>query len=276
LYGRYRYITSIETEEKFNDATVNYPLVAFDNVDQFERWLPEKLALAAGVTDVTKRRLYTDTDTITQRRQALLMLTAHNPKFTREDVVDRMVIITLKRLPEWLPEGQILDAVSDLRAALWADIIRDVQGILRTPQVAHEDVPQFRIEDYAHLGMWFSRAIGKGEIFAGAIEKLIRGQRGLNLETDQLLVSVINRWLRARKEKGKTPEFVAQAGIWTELSAYAPDPIAFQKAYRNALVLGRKLLTMQDSLKVLFEVEVQYDDVTGARLWRIAAKEPEA
>lgn len=273
LYGRYRYITSIETEDKFNDATISSPLVAFDNVDQFEKWLPEKLALAASVTDVVKRRLYTDTDTITQRRQAMLLLTAHNPKFTREDVVDRMLIIPLKRLPQWLPEGQILEAVSDMRAALWAGIIADVQRVLRTPEVPSDDVPQFRIEDFAHLGMWFSEAIDKGDIFASAVEKLIRGQRGLNLETDQLLVSVISRWLRARREKGKVPEFIPQAGIWSELSAYAQDPLTFQKVYRNALVLGRKLLTMQDSLKVMFSVEVKYDDATGTRLWKIGEKD---
>lgn len=272
LYGRYRHITTIETAEKFDASTINSPFVAFDNVDQFERWLPEKLAQAASVTDVTARRLYTDTDTITQRRQAMLMLTAHNPKFTREDVVDRMIIVALKRLPQWLPEGEILEGVSDLRAALWADIIADVQAILRSSPVRHDEVPQFRIEDYAHLGMWFSIAIGKGEAFSSAVDKLIRGQRGLNLETDQLLVSVISRALRARAAKGKVGEFTSQAGMWTELSAYAPDPVVFQKAYRNALVLGRKLLTMQDSLKILFDVEVRYDDTTGARMWRIGEK----
>lgn len=272
LYGRYRHITTIETPDKFDSSTINAPFVAFDNVDQFERWLPEKLAQAASVTDVTARRLYTDTDTITQRRQALLMLTAHNPKFTREDVVDRMIVITLKRLPEWLPEGALLDGVSDLRGALWADIIRDVQAVLRTPPVRPDHVPQFRIEDYAAMGMWFSNAIGRGDVFVGAIEKLIRGQRGLNLETDQLLVSVITRWLKARKSKGQEPEYIAQAGMWTALSGYAPDPLAFQKTYRNALVLGRKLLTMQDSLKVLFDIDVVYENNTGARTWRISEK----
>lgn len=273
LYGQFRNVTTIESPEKFDASTINFPFVAFDNVDTFERWLPQKLAEAAAVTDVTQRRLYTDTDTITQRRQALLMLTAHNPKFTREDVVDRMVIIALRRLPHWLPEGQILDRVSDLRGALWADIVRDVQAVLRTPTVAHVDVPQFRIEDYAQLGMWFSNAAGKGQTFSNAIAKLIRGQKGLNLETDQLLVSVITRWLRARKEKGKAPEYIAQTGMWTELTAYAPDAFQWSKVYHNALVLGRKLLTMQDSLKVLFDVDVQYEDATGARMWRISSKE---
>lgn len=271
IYGKYRHVTTIETPEKFDSSTIGFPFVAFDNVDAFERWLPQKLAEAAAVTDVTARRLYTDTDVITQKRQAMLMLTAHNPKFTREDVVDRMIIILLKRLPHWLPEGMLLEEVSGLRYALWADIVRDIQGILRTPMPHHDLVPQFRIEDYAHYGMWFSEAIGTGALFSSAIDKLINSQRGLNLETDQLLVSVINRWIRARKAKGKESEFMAQTAIWTELVAYASDAIAFQKAYRNALFLGRKLLTMQDSLKQIFDVEVQYDE-TGARQWRISER----
>lgn len=272
LYGRYRHITTIESPEKFDSSTINAPFVAFDNVDNFERWLPEKLAQAASVTDVTARRLYTDTDTITQRRQAMLMLTAHNPKFTREDVVDRMIIILLKRLPHWLPEGQILEEVTNLRAALWADIIHDVQTILATPMVHHEDVPQFRIEDYAHYGMWFSQAAGLGDRFHTGINKLIVSQRGLNLETDQLLVSTLTRWIRGRKDKGHDPSFMPQTAMWNELCLYAADPQSFQRVYRNALFLGRKLLTMQDSLKVVFDVEVKYDSGSGGRQWKIATK----
>lgn len=271
IYGKYRHVTTIESPEKFDSSTIGFPFVAFDNVDAFERWLPQKLAEAAAVTDVTARRLYTDTDTITQKRQAMLMLTAHNPKFTREDVVDRMIIILLKRLPHWLPEGMLLEEITCLRYALWADIVRDIQVILATPMVHHDAVPQFRIEDYAHYGMWFSSANGTCDVFINAINKLITSQRGLNLETDQMLVGVINRWIRARKAKGKVPEFMAQTAIWTELVAYASDTIAFQKAYRNALFLGRKLLTMQDSLKQVFDVEVRYDEAE-TRQWKIGEK----
>lgn len=272
LYGRFRNVTTIETPEKFDTSTINFPFVCFDNVDSYERWLPEKLAQAAAVTDVNTRRLWTDTDVITQRRQAMLMLTAHNPKFTREDVVDRMIVILLKRLPHWLPEGEILESVTELRGALWADIVRDIQEILATPMVPHHDVPQFRIEDYAQYGMWFSTAIGQGDLFTVAIMKLITSQKGLNLETDQLLVSTITRWLHVRREKQQEPEFMQQTAMWNQLTAYASDLSAFQKVYRNALFLGRKLLTMQDSLKLLFDVEVRYDAASGARQWKIGEK----
>jgi nicotinamide riboside kinase len=272
LYGRFKHITTIESEERFNTATVNAAFVAFDGIDSYERWLPEKLSQAAAVTDVQSRRLYTDTDVITQRRQALLMLTAHNPKFTREDVVDRMIIVLLKRRPHWLPESSILEEVSCLRNALWADIVRDLQAILATPMPNGDSIPQFRIEDYAQYGMWFSQAVGLGDVFAAAVAKLVTSQRGLNLETDQLLVSVITRWLRARREKGHEPEYMQQSSMWNELCLYAADPSTFQRVYHNALFLGRKLLTMQDSLKIIFDVDVRYDPATGARQWKIGEK----
>lgn len=272
MYGRFKHITTITSEEQFDSSTINFPFVAFDGVDTFERWLPEKLSQAASVTDVTTRRLYTDTDTITQRRQAMIMLTAHNPKFTREDVVDRLVVITIRRLPHWLPEGKLVGEITERRNALWADIVRDVQLILRTPLSPHTTIPQFRIEDFAQYGMWFSEAIGKGDIFSGAIEKLIAGQRGLNLETDQLLISVLTKWIAARKAIGKEPDFLQQTAMWNELCLYASDVVSFQKTYRNALFLGRKLLTLQDSLKIIFDVQVRYDPASSARQWRIAEK----
>lgn len=272
LYGAYRHITTIESEESFNVATFNLPLVAFDNVDSYQAWLPNSLAQAAAVTDVTSRVLYTDTDTITQKRQAFVMLTAHNPRFTREDVVDRLLIITLKRLPHWLPEGGLLSAVTDQRNALWADIVRDVQNVLATPMPRFDEVPQFRIEDYAHFGMWFSEAAGLGKQFVSAITKLVSNQRGMNLETDQMLVSTITRWLKIRAEKGNLPGFMGQTVMWNEMVLCSSDPQTFQKVYKNVLFFGRKLLTMQDSLSAIFSVEVQYNPASGAREWKIGPK----
>jgi hypothetical protein len=272
LYGAYRNVTTVESAERFDTATVNLPFVCFDGVDSYQSWLVEKLSQAAAVTDVQSRVLYTDTDTITQRRQAMLMLTAHNPRFTREDVVDRMILITLHRLPHWLPESSILSEVTELRGALWADIVRDVQNVLATPMPKFEEAPQFRIEDYAHYGMWFSLAAGLDKVFAGAIRKLMSGQRGMNLETDQVLVAAIGRWLRVRAEKGHDVAFLSQSQIWAEMVLCSADPSTFQKMYRNVLYFGRKLLTMQDSLKEVYDIEVKYDTASGARVWKIGPK----
>lgn len=272
LYGRFRQLSTLKTEENFDTETINFPFVAYDGVDTYERWLPDALSQAAGITEVNKRRLYTDVDTISQRRQALLMLTTHNPKFTREDVVDRLIIIMLKRLPRWLPEVILLEEVSCARNALWADIVRDVQAVLATPMPSPADAPQFRIEDYALYGMWFSRAAGLDGAFTSAINKLIGSQKGMNLETDQLLVDTIKRWFKNQNEHNHAPAFKQQTVLWNEWQACAADPLTFQKAYRNALYLGRKLTTLQDSLKQIMDVETEYQGGVGAKVWRIGPK----
>jgi hypothetical protein len=138
------------------------PFVAFDNVDSFSGWLPDKLALSAAASDVIKRKLYTDRDLVVLKRQALVGITAHNPKFRREDIVDRLVMLNFRRLEkeEYRSETDILNKVLVNRDELWGALIRDTQAVLATPMPSTADVPAFRISDFAKIGLWVARALG--------------------------------------------------------------------------------------------------------------------
>ena len=264
LYGRQKSLGSVTTPDDFDHSVASDPLVVLDNVDTWERWLPDRLALSASTSDIVKRKLYTDADTVVLKRQALVGITAHNPRFGREDVADRLLLLTLKRLSHFVPEGVIMADIARHRNALWGAIIRDAQRVLQTPMPA--DHPQFRVEDFARLGAWIATALGIYDDFAGALEKIRFGQKSFTLEEESILVNAI-RTMLAREKEGVQPRTAGQ--LWTALEAASGDALAFSKAYRNSVYLGKKLWSLQDALKQIFEIEATYDYGRAARVWTI-------
>lgn len=277
LYGRHKSIGSITTPEDFDHAVASDPFVALDNVDTWERWLPDRLALSAATSDIIKRKLYTDADIVTVKRQALVGITAHNPKFGREDVADRLLLLTFQRLPRFLPEGEIIDSIIKDRNKIWGAILKDCQRILATPSPTSDEVPQFRVEDFARVGYWIATGVGKQKEFSDLIGKLKGVQHSFSIEEEQLLIVSLRSFLQKKSSNGKVPheEWKTAGQWWSVLETCSSDPQAFNKSYRNAVNLGKKLWSLQDTLKEIFEVEWKVDSLTGTRVWRISPKPPQ-
>lgn len=263
LFGKQKSLSSVTNQEAFDHSTSTDPLVVLDNVDSYERWLPDRLALAAATSDITKRRLYTDVDSITIKRQALLGITAHNPRFGREDVADRLLILFFQRLSSFLPEGDIINAILRNRNQLWGCIIKDIQKVLQQPNPSSVEVPQFRIEDFARIGLRIARSVGKESIFIDSIRKTVETQQDFMLDEEQILVSALLNMCA----KYSSSNFKTANELWSQLELVASDAQAFQRAYKNSAFLGRKLWTLQESLKKVFNVEWRIE--RGSRTWNI-------
>lgn len=269
LYGRRKSISAVTTVDDFDHATASDPLLVLDNVDTWEKWLPDRLALSAGTSDVVRRKLYTDIDTITLRRQAVVGVTAHNPKFGREDVADRFLLFSFERFGKFVSEEAILSDIDKKRNAIWGAIVKDIQRVLNTP-LPTSGIPQFRIEDFAKYGLWIARAIGVEADFKASIEDVKDSQTSFSLEEEGLLVaSVIKYTQRANKEPDK---YYTAAQIWSMLESCSDDPKSFGVLYKNSVLLSKKLSTLQASLKKIVDIDMGVND-TGGRVWRIKKKE---
>lgn len=269
LYGRQRAVGGVTSADDYDYAVAADPLVVLDNVDTWERWLPDRLALSSSTSDRVKRTLWTDKDVTILKRQALVGITAHNPKFGREDVADRLILITLKRLEHFDSEGTMIDEIIDRRNALWGSIVKDIQRVLATPMPPIDETPQFRIEDFAKIGYWIASAIGKGNEFAQGLQEVRSEQRSFSLEEEQILVNAILKYV----EKVDQLEVYRSVGmIWTKLEALSGDTDSFKRKYKNAVNLGKKLLAMQEPLSQVVSVGWKFDSVRGAKIWRFMPK----
>lgn len=269
LYGRHKALGAVSNPDDFDFACANDPLVVLDNVDTGEKWLPDRLALAAAASDLTKRKLYTNGEVVTLKRSALLGITAHNPQFGREDVNDRLILLTFQRLSIFRSETDILNNIFEMRAAIWGAIVQDVQLVLASAQPKDAEIPQFRVQDFARCGLWIARACGIADQFIGAITSLRDVQKAFTLEEDGILMDAIERWLAVANNPA---EYRTPGQIWPLIEAKAVDSQEFKKRYRNAVALGKKLWALQDALKSVYDVDWRYNTSKGSREWKIVPK----
>jgi len=270
LYGPEKAINTITTADNFDSAVSSNPLVVFDGVDSWVGWLPDKLSLSAGVSVLEKRKLYTDNDAFTVRRQAMVGITAHNPKFRREDIIDRMIILSFHRFKIFKPSTEIIAEMVTNRNRLWGGIVNDLQLILNTPIPTEEELPRFRISDFARFGLWFARALNYEDDFVAALKTNVHEQTSFNLEEEDALVDTIRVWIQTKYYD--PTRYYKVSELWTAWQANSRDPTNFMRQYRNAVMLGKKLWTLQETLNSVFEVEFESDLHTSSRVWRIQPK----
>lgn len=268
LYGTNKSLSSITTPDDFDMQMASDPLVALDNVDTWQSWLPDRIALSAGTSDITKRKLYTDLDPITLKRQAVLGVTAHNPKFGREDVADRFLLLSYRRLSKFIGEDDILRDIARKRNLIWGAIISDIQKLLNTPQPTN-NIPQFRIEDFARFGVWAARSLGCEQEFVSSIENTKSSQQSFSLEEEGMLVASVIRFVERAREPDKQ---YTSAQLWSMLESCSDDPRVFGNIYRNSVALSKKLSAMQYSLNTIVNIE-QTTTRTGSRMWSLGKKD---
>lgn len=271
FYGRHMDVSGATSPVHYDMATANLPFYVLDNLDTWEKWIPDRLAQSAGKSDVIVRKLYTNNQIIRIKRQAMVAVTAHDPKFGRADVTDRMLIISLQRFSnvgiQFQDEGALISRVVSLRNKLWGSVFHDLQRILATPMPPTTDL-QLRIQDFARLGDWIATGIGEQLLFREAVGALQAAQRSFNLDEDHILVSALQRWI---SKTGGSPNGKSQDEVYSEILSLVPyeDLKTFQLLYKNSSVFTKRISNLQDTLNnTLFTIEID-SDKTGQRIWRI-------
>lgn len=268
LYGKQMKLGKITDDKSFDTAVSKYPLYIFDNVDTWERWLPDRLAQMAGDISASKKKLYTDNDMVTVTGSAHVGVTAFDPKFNRPDVVDRFIVFTFERIHDFLSEDDIVGSVLLARNRLWGHMVRDIQAILSTPRPPNQPVT-LRSSDLVHLGRWAAIPL-KIAAFEQAVHSLQMEQVKLTLRGDQPLVEA----LMAYAQHCPTANLFKTAGrLWLDLTLYSSkanvDSGLLLKRYKSATNLDAKLWVLQESLSSLIKIEWKEN---LSREWMICVK----
>jgi hypothetical protein len=273
FYGRHMDVSGATSPVNYDISTATLPFYCLDNLDTWEKWIPDRLAQSAGKSDIMVRKLYTNQQTVRIKRSAMVCVTAHDPKFGRADVTDRMLILTLQRFSNmgiaFQDEGQLLNGVIANRNKLWGAVLKDLHKVLATPLPLTTDL-QLRIQDFARLGEWISIAIGEQELFRQAILSLTNSQRVFNLDEDHILITSLTNWL---VKSGGHPKPKGQDDLYREvLSIVAPEDFkTFLMLYKNSSTFVKRISNLQDTLNSVMDVSF-YLDKSGQRVWRFEEK----
>jgi len=274
FYGRHMDVSGATSPVNYDISTATLPFYVLDNLDTWEKWIPDRLAQSAGKSDILVRKLYTNQQTVRIKRQAMVCVTAHDPKFGRADVTDRMLILTLQRFSNMsLPfkdEGSLLNEVIANRNKLWGAVLLDLHRVLATPLPPTTDL-QLRIQDFARLGEWIAIALNEQEVFRSAINSLQAAQRVFNLDEDHILITSLQQWL---SKSGGSPKPKNQDDLYREvLSVVAPEDFkTFLMLYKNSSVFTKRISNLQDTLNTIMTVSF-FIDKNGQRMWLIGEKD---
>lgn len=267
LYARRLAVSGVSGSNDFDMSSSKLPIYCIDNLDSYISWIIDKLAQAIGNIDIIKRKLFTDVEVIRHRRQAMLVVTAHNPKFTREDVTSRLLLITLREITSnaMATESAMISKIVADRGKLWASILLDVQKVLNTPQV-HDSTVKWRIQDFASLGEWIATALGFQDDFNNGLLALLRSQKQTVVLQEELLTQAL------KAINMEAPLTITE--LWNLLIAHVgSNQGAFIATYKNPVKLNQKLINMAPSLKEIVNIQ-QVDDGEGyGRKWLITQVE---
>jgi len=228
---------------EFDVAVTNDSFVVFDNFDSHNRWLEDKLAACATGTTISKRKLFTTNEQQVFSVDARIAITARTPRFRREDVTERLIILRVGRFPSFRPEHELNQEFERDRDRIYSGLAFTLQGVLQ----ALEDTKDLRYDGAMRLADFASfitrTGIGRGEELETqeALASLLSEQQAFTIEENKLFC-ILQDWVA---EKGGTSNALSTAELFCELKSYAIEKKQdFTLIARSPVSLGQQLAAL--------------------------------
>lgn len=280
LYAKRLAVSGLTSAEDYDHSSAKVPFYCIDNADSYTAWLPDKLAQSIGDIDTLRRKLYSNGQIVRMRKQALVGVTAHAPKFTvnRPDVADRLLLMNFKRVEEdrFMAEGLVYWRIDSLRDQLWGAIVHDLQAILQQGSPKPQVQTSMRVQDFAWLGEWIASGLDTTgqhlDVFRKAIGNTLLSQSSLILQDDEALITSLSMYVQATG--GTHGQYITSTELYQRVLDNCTEThrFQFQKAVRSSKVFGSKIFNMYHILSNLFDIT--YEDGMVIRTWNIAPKPP--
>jgi len=188
--------------DDFDTIVSNSHYCVFDNADNTFPWLNDKLACVATGQVIKKRRLYSDNETVEMPVKCFVALTSREPNFTRDDIADRLICISLKRFEKFLQENNFIENILENRNKIMSYILSELHEIIKALYAERETQyeTEFRIADFAAFGLCIADYKNKKGEFEETLKTLINVQSNFTMENAPLM-EVLTIWLHADNQR---------------------------------------------------------------------------
>jgi len=255
FYGRRFDVQPVNEEDDFIATITHNYFAVFDNVDTYKKWLNDRLSQAATGQRIEKRELYTTNRLVRYFPRCFLSLNSREPKFRRDDVVDRLLLFRVERLEKFKSEAKLLNMIHDNRNELWSELLLDLNQIVAAIKKDTEPfLSEHRMADWAELGWRIAKTQDSGDHFVKLLEKMDREQSEFLLE-DHPIFQCIDGLLAG----GAKLEDLTSSDLYQKLKKYAEEEdidFAFIKSSRS---LGQHLNNILSNLNEFFEITREKD-----------------
>jgi hypothetical protein len=260
----------------FNTIISNNALVAFDNVDSTHKGLNDNLAICATGQKIKMRQLYTTNNMVEFSPKCFIAINARTPKFRRDDVSERLIIIALNKIENnKKSQGDIKRLLSDNNDQLLSTLLLLIQRILiylesNDAKRIKKDTA-FRLSDFANFMLKIAHPIlsidpsntdsTKNQDRIRLILKSISKQQKTFSTEGHVLKLILDEWITETGFNGrecgrsgvpfKSTELVKE---FRRISKLRGEECKFN-AYNNPVSLGKELTNIKGNLEIYYEVE---------------------
>jgi Cdc6-like AAA superfamily ATPase len=254
LLGPQANVTPLGKEDGFNAAISTEYLLVLDNVDSYCKWIEDRLATVATGQTIRLRKLYTTNEMLSFPTRCAIALTARTPRFRRDDVVDRLQILRVARLPAFAKESDWYQEIEDQRARLWAQLLRDLNASVASLRAKTSTSPDtIRMADWASLAATIGDSLGQGATVRAALEASELDKAHFLLEADEIydLIHALAQ---------EHPETEWRAGeLFAELKRRA-EKADVEFTIKSPRSLGRILHRLEPALRLMISFRIATDD----------------
>src|SRR3989339_896016 len=205
LFGSSQDVFSIirGKEDAFLSTVSDEYMAVFDNVDTGVKWLNDHLAAIATGVSITMRKLYTTNEKIDFKPRVFIGLTARTPKFRRDDIADRLLILNLEPLKNFLAENRLIGELLEKRNEIYTDLLNNLNRIVKHLNTDKSTLTEnFRMADFAELSWKIGNIVGVGDNVIAALKKMQSEQNTFYIKGD-LVIESIEAWLDGMNNDGR-------------------------------------------------------------------------
>jgi len=253
LFGEDWNLSSVtsDNERDIKVASIHKSFLGIDNADSRIKWLNDFLAKIATGEQFEERQMRENFVYLSMKPSCFIGLTARTPKFRRDDIADRLLILSVKPLEKnFIPENDLLDELEEHRDILWSEIIFKLQFILRQLQQGHKQryVTKFRMADFYS----FTCKILGEEKVKDIFRKLQQQQYDFSLDEDPLYELL---QIYIDDEETIEGEFLSGKDLFFKLSSLA-EGHRIKFYYNNVMSLAMKLKHLWKGIETKFDCKV--------------------
>ena len=212
---------------EFVQLADHHAFLFFDNLSKMPIKMSDALARAATGDSFSKRQLFTDSDDVVYRIQKTIALNGINQVITKPDLLDRSILITMKRIAPDLRRAEadywssFDEAKPRILGAIFDAIVKALQIY---SSIELERAP--RMADFSRWGCALAEATGFGqEAFINAYRDNIDRQNEEAIEASPVAKAVIAFMEDYEEWKGTAEELLKALNVRFGLSSITSSPL---------------------------------------------------
>jgi len=257
LFGSKFYTRHIpDNLDNLRTTLINTRYLVFDNVDSHVPGavLNDLCSTATGA-QISARKKYSDHVLTSATPHVFLVITSREPKFKRDDFVDRLLIFNTKKIKAAKGRAHLFNTLLAHRGDLWGEMLTNLNAIVALLKQRADWNPAgiFRMADWELFGKKIHSEKSMTH-FVGLLEKMNKEKSKFGLEDDPLYILLVYIVI----EKDRPIDGDSASDLYEKLETTATDLHMndFKRRYKSPMSVAKRLSNIQEELEDEFDISI--------------------